>query len=69
MSMQISLIFQPSFKEEITVNSLYSKKLQSPLAKDTDESKDFIKSFVFFFFFRSFSGLKGKTSVGQSIYN
>ena len=74
MSMQISLIFQPRFKEEITVNSMYSKKLQSPLAKDTDEGKDFIKSFMcvcvfFFFFFRSFSGLKGKTSVGQSIYN
>ena len=55
MSMQISLIFQPRFKEEITVNSMYSKKLQSLLAKDTDEGKDFIKSFVcvcvFFFFF------------------
>ena len=32
--------------------SLYSVKLQSPLAKDTDEGKDFIKSFVIFF--RSF---------------
>ena len=48
MSMQISLIFQPRFKEEITVNSMYSKKLQSLLAKDTDEGKDFIENFVFF---------------------
>jgi len=48
MSMQISLIFQPTFKEEIKFNSLYSVKLQGPLAKDTDEGKDFIENFVFF---------------------
>ena len=29
-------------------NSLYSEKLQSPLTKDTDGGKDFIKIFVFF---------------------
>ena len=65
--MQISLIFQPTFKEEIKFNSLYSVKLQGPLAKDTDEGKDFIENFVIFS--RSFSGLNGKTRVGQSIYN
>ena len=46
MSMQISLIFQPTFKEEIKFNSLYSVKLQSPLAKDTDEGKYFIETFL-----------------------
>ena len=48
MSMQISLIFQPNFKEKIKFNFLYFVKLQSPLTKDTDEGKDFIKTFVFF---------------------
>ena len=67
MSMQISLIFQPNFKEKIKFNFLYFVKLQSPLTKDTDEGKDFIKSFVCFF--RSIRGLKGKTRVEQSIYN
>ena len=57
MSMQISLIFQPTFKEEIKFNSLYSVKLQGPLAKDTDEGKDFIEIFVFFF--RPIIGLNG----------
>ena len=47
MSMQISLIFQPNFKEKIKFNFLYFVKLQSPLTKDTDEGKDFIKTFVF----------------------
>ena len=49
MSMQICLIFQPSFKQErLQLHCLYSEKLQSPLTKDTDEGTDFIKTFVFF---------------------
>ena len=35
-------------RKRLQFNSLYSKKLQSPLTKDTDEGKDFIETFVFF---------------------
>jgi len=35
-------------RKRLQFNSLYSEKLQSALAKDTDEGKDFIKTFVFF---------------------
>ena len=67
MSMQISLIFSQDSRKRLQFNSVYSEKLQSPFIKDTDEGKDFIENLVFFF--RSFSGLKGKTRVGQSIHN
>ena len=67
MSMQISLIFSQDSRKRLQFNSVYSEKLQSPFIKDTDEGKDFIETLVFFF--RSFSGLKGKTRIGQSIHN
>ena len=67
MSMQISLIFSQASKKRLQLNFLYPEKLQSPLAKDTDRGKDFILRFLVFF--RPFSGLKGKLSAGQSIYN
>ena len=35
-------------RKRLQFNSLSSEKLQSALAKDTDEGKDFIKTFVFF---------------------
>ena len=38
---------QPS-RKRLQFNSLYSEKLQRPLTKDTEEGKDFIKTFVFF---------------------
>jgi len=44
-------------RKQLQFNSLYSVKFQSPLAKDTDEGKDFIEIFVFFF--RPIIGLKG----------
>ena len=34
-------------RKRLQFNSLYSEKLQSPLTKDTDEDKDFIKTSVF----------------------
>ena len=35
-------------RKSLQFNALYSEKLQSPLAKDTDEGRDFIETFVFF---------------------
>ena len=49
MSMQISLIFQQRFKEEITVQFSVFWQLQSQVIKDTDEGKVFVETFVFFF--------------------
>ena len=47
MSMQISLVFQASDKEEITVEFSYSENFLRPFPKDNDGNKNFIERFVF----------------------
>ena len=56
--------FQPSHKEEITVETLYSENFPNQLPLDTDGSKDFMKRWIYLI--RSISGLVNRIMKSSS---